>query len=71
MYSYSRTQRNIILSSTESEYVASVSGASEGLLLKAVLTHLVGSKVVMTLFADNTSAMVIAAKEGVSKTKHL
>ena len=64
MYSYSRTQRNIILSSTESEYVASVSG-------KAVLTHLVGSKVVMKLFADNTSAMAIAAKEGVSKTKHL
>ena len=71
VYSYSRTQRNITLSSTESEYVALVSGASEGLLLKAVLEHLVGSNVEMKLYADNTSAVAIASKEGVSKIKHL
>ena len=71
MYSYSRTQRNITLSSTESEYVALVSGASEGLLLKAVLEHLVGPNVEMKLYADNTSAVAIASKEGVSKIKHL
>ena len=71
MYSYSRTQRNITLSSTESEYGALVSGASEGLLLKAVLEHLVGPNVEMKLYADNTSAVAIASKEGVSKIKHL
>ena len=52
VYSYSRTQRNITLSSTESEYVALVSGASEGLLLKAVLEHLVGPYVEMKLYAQ-------------------
>ena len=71
MYSYSRTQRNITLSSIESEYVALVSGACEGLLLKAVLTHLVGDHVMLKLYADNTSAVAIAAKEGLSKIKHL
>ena len=65
MYSYSRTQRNITLSSTEFEYVALVSGASEGQLLKAVLEHLVGPYVEMKLHADNTSAIAIASKEGV------
>ena len=71
VYSYSRNQRNITLSSTQSEYVALVSGACEGLLLKAVLTHLVGDHVMLKLYPDNTSAVAIAAKEGVSKIKHL
>ena len=71
IYSYSRTQRNITLSSTESEYVALVSGASEGLLLRAVLAHLVGPAVEMKLYADNTSAVAIANKEGVGRIKHL
>ena len=55
----------------EWEYVAFVSGACESLLLKAVLTHLVGDYVMLKLCADNTSAVAIAAKEGVSKIKHL
>eukprot|EP00435_Cladocopium_sp_Y103_P034981 s351_g9.t1 len=71
VYSFSRTQKNITLSSTESEYVALVAGASEGLLLRAVLTHLVGPLVEMKLYADNSSAVAIAAKEGVAKIKHL
>ena len=71
IYSYSRTQRNITLSSTESECVALVSGASEGLLLQAVLTHLVGPNVELKLYADNTSAVAIASKEGVGRIKRL
>ena len=71
VYPYSRTQRNITLSSTASEYVTLVSGECEGLLLKAVLTHLVGDGVMLKLYADNTSAVAVAAKEGVSKIKHL
>ena len=71
IYSYSKTQRNITLSSTESEFVALVSGACEGLLLRAVLQHLVGENVQLKLYGDNTSCMAIAAKEGVCKVKHL
>jgi len=71
IYSYSRTQRNITLSSTESEFVALVSGACEGLLLRAVLQLLLGENVQLKLYGDNTSCMAIAAKEGVCKVKHL
>ncbi|CAL1169286.1 unnamed protein product [Cladocopium goreaui] len=65
------TQRNITLSSTESEFVALVSGACEGLLLRAVLQLLLGENVQLKLYGDNTSCMAIAAKEGVCKVKHL
>jgi hypothetical protein len=71
IYSYSRTQRNITLSSTESEFVALVSGASEGLFVCAVLRHLVGDKVELKIYGDNTSCMAIAAKDGVGRVKHL
>ena len=53
IYSYSRIQRNITLSSTESEFVALVSCACEGLLLRAVLQHLVGENVQLKLYGDN------------------
>ena len=36
-----------------------------------MLTHLVGDHVMLKLYPDNTSAVAIAAKEGVSKIKHL
>ena len=44
IHSYSRTQKNITLSSSEAEFVALVGGASEGLFIKAVVEHLVDGK---------------------------
>ena len=70
VYSYSRTQRNITLSSADSEYIALVSGASEGVLLKAVLMHLVGPSVEMKLYADNIPQWQ-SYQRRVSKIKHL
>ena len=71
IHSYARTQKNIRLSSTEAEYVALVSGASEGLLLKAAVEHLTGEQVKLVIYGDNNSSIAIAQKEGVGKLKHL
>ena len=71
IHSYARTQKNITLSSTEAEYVALVSGASEGLLLKAAVEHLTGEQVKLVIYGDNSSSIAIAQKEGVGKLKHL
>ena len=49
VHAYARTQKNIKLSSAESEYVALVSGASEGLSLNAVIGHLTQEKVVLSM----------------------
>ena len=71
IYSYSRTQKSVTLSSTEAEYIALVSGASEGLLVKAVLEHLTGETVELKVYSDNTSCVAVAQKEGVGRIKHL
>ena len=68
IFSFSRTQRNITLSSTEAEYVALVGGCSEGLLVKAVL---VDGPVALKVYCDNNAAVAIANKEGVGRVKHL
>ena len=71
IHAYARTQKNITLSSAVSEYVALVSGASEGLLLKAVIERLTQEKVVLVVYGDNSSSLAIAQREGVGKLKHL
>ena len=72
IFSFSRTQRNITLSSTESEFVALVSGAAEGLLIAAVLRHVVNEAVELKVFADNNAAVCIASREGgVGRLRHL
>ena len=71
MPEHARTQKNITLSSTEAEYVALVSGASEGSLLKAAVEHLTGEQVKLVIYGDNSSSIAIAQKEGVGKLKHL
>eukprot|EP00435_Cladocopium_sp_Y103_P052141 s939_g16.t1 len=71
IFGYSRTQKHITLSSTKAEYVALVSGASEGLFLKAIIQHLVLGPVELKVMGDNTSSISIAMREGVSRIKHL
>ena len=71
IHAYARTQKNITLSSMESEYVALASSASEGLSLKAVVEHLTQEKVVLVVYDDNSSSLAIAQRGGVGKLKHL
>ena len=53
------------------EYTALVSGANEGLLVKAVLRHLTGETVELKVYSDNTSCVAVAQKEGIGRIKHL
>ena len=62
IYSYSRMQKCVTLSSTEAEYIALVSGGSEGLLVKAVLQHLTRETVDLKVYSDNTSCVAVAQK---------
>ena len=71
IHSYSRTQKNITLSSSEAEFVALVGGASEGLFIKAVVEHLVDGKVELKVLGDNTASIAIAARDGVCRLKHV
>ena len=48
-----------------------MSGASEGLLLKAAIERLTGEQVKLVVYGDNSSSLAIAQKEGVGKLKHL
>ena len=64
-------QRNIILSSTELEYMALIFGIYKGLLLKAVLIYLVGNGVMLKLGADNILVVAIIGKKEKCKIKYL
>ena len=71
LHSYARTQKHITLSSTESEFVALVGGASEGLFLRAVIQHLVDGEVELKIYGDNTSSIAVASRDGVGRLKHV
>eukprot|EP00435_Cladocopium_sp_Y103_P046766 s1727_g13.t1 len=63
---------DLALSSTESEFVVLVSGAAEGLLVAAVLRHVVNEPVELKVYADNNAAVCIASREGgVGRLRHL
>ena len=59
---FSRTQRNITLSSIEAEYVALVGECSEGLLVKAVFEFLVRGPVALKVYCDNNAAVAIQTR---------
>jgi hypothetical protein len=44
---------------------------AEGLFLKAIIQHLVNGTVELKVMGDNTSAIAIGTREGVSRLKHL
>ena len=71
IFSYSRTQRSITLSSAEAEYYALIGAASEALGLQEATRFLIGDLVELKAFTDSSSARAIAARQGVGKIKHL
>ncbi len=68
---FSRTQSLVSLSSGESEYYAAVTGASEGLFLRQILSFLLVEEVPLHLFIDATAAKGICTRLGVGKIRHL
>lgn len=70
LYSFSRTQKSISLSSSESEYTALVGGAAEAMYVKAVVEWISGPALLL-VFSDNSAARALACREGVGKIRHL
>ena len=71
IFSYSRTQRSVTLSSAEAEYYALTGAASEALGLQEAARFLTGDLVELKAFTDSSSARAIAARQGVGKIKRL
>ena len=71
LYSASRTQRIVSLSSAEAEVYACSSGAADSLLLARLLSWLSGKKTKIHLYTDSTGARGILQRKGVGRLRHL
>ena len=74
MFSHSRHQSTIALSSCESELMASTSAIAEALFLKNLLTSLTEDEVSLVARLDSSSARSarsLLTKAGVSRIRHL
>ena len=69
--SWSRTQKSIVLSSCESECLASAEGGAEGLYIGRLWEFLVGKKVSIVLVTDSSSGKAFAQRLGVGRLKHI
>ena len=66
LYTTSRTQKLVSLSSTEAEWHSATSAAADGIYIKRVLEFLVGAKVNHSLHLDNTATKALCHRQGVS-----
>ena len=72
VFGYSRNQKGVSLSSTESEYYGASSGCSEGLFLKSIQEFISGEgNVNMVCRLDNSAARQLVLRSGVSKIRHI
>ena len=72
VYSYSRRQKVVSLSSGEAEYYAAASGASEGVYLKKIVQFLTGKPVRLVLRCDSQAACGMIQRQGVQgRVKHI
>ena len=73
LYSSSRTQKTIALSSAEAEIYAGVSACCDGKLMQACIQFLLedGVKVEFTLNLDNSAAKAFFFRSGVGRIRHI
>ena len=72
VYSYSRRQKVVSLSSGEAEYYAAASGASEGVYLKNIVQFLTGKPVRLVLRCDSQAACGVIQRQGAQgRVKHI
>ena len=71
MYSSSRTQKVISLSSGEAEVYAASSSACDGILLSKMVAFLTGAGVIVRHLLDSFAARGILARQGVGRICHL
>ena len=70
IYSYSRNQKSVALSSCEAEVLAATSAASEAFLLKARWEFLTQQKCTIQIRTDSSSARQWLQRNGVGRLKH-
>ena len=71
VYSTSRTQKAISLSSTESEWYAAISTTIDALYIRHILQFLFGEPPQQVLRVDNTAVIAISTKLGTARLKHI
>ena len=71
LYSHSKTQKNISLSSGESEYHSLVSAVSDAILLKACIAFVTTDPLESCVFCDNMAARTLATRQGVGRMRHV
>ena len=71
VHTSSRTQHVISLSSTESEFYATTSGAIDTIYLKHITEFLTGKSTVAHVLTDNSASRQISCKLGTSRLRHI
>ena len=71
IYTFSRNQKSVALSSGEAEYYAGASAASDSILLKEAIQFLTGRRCQVNLYLDSSAARGIITRQGVGRVKHL
>ena len=71
IYTFSRNQKSVALSSGEAEYYAGASAASDSILLKEAIQFLTGRTCKVNLYLDSSAARGIITRQGVGRVKHL
>ncbi|OLP75929.1 Retrovirus-related Pol polyprotein from transposon TNT 1-94 [Symbiodinium microadriaticum] len=71
MFSASRTQKVISLSSAEAEVHAATSTMIDGLMVKTLLDFATGSSVTVNHFMDSAAGLGVLKRSGIGKIRHL
>ena len=71
LYSASRTQKLVSLSSAEAELYACSSGVSDSVLLSRLIAWMTDCKVTTYLYTDSSGARGIIQRQGVGRVRHL
>ena len=71
IYTFSRNQKSVALSSGEAEYYAGASAASDSILLKEAIQFLTGRRCQVNLYLGSSAARGIITRQGVGRVKHL
>ena len=71
LFSASRTQKLVSLSSAEAEVYACSSGTSDAILLSRLVSWMTGKRTVIWLYTDSSGARGILQRRGVGRLRHL
>ena len=71
LFSASRTQKVISLSSVEAEVYAASSGSSDAILLSRILAWISGKRTSIYVYTDSSGAKGILQRRGVGRLRHL